>query len=112
MKASNKSIKNIDFSPGKIIFDDLCIQENLAIKKQLSRLKEDLLQVEFSNNLILDLGWYPSFRSNGKFQIRVIDNFDWEQPKFYAEASSLDTLHTLLLEAIAVCRKLGATAQN
>lgn len=47
---------------GKILYNDLSIidfSKNELI--QIENLKEDLFQACFPNNIILDIGWYPSF---------------------------------------------------
>ena len=47
---------------------------------QAGHLKEDLVQVEFPNGRILDVGWFPSFQAEGAFSISVIKGGDWENP--------------------------------
>ncbi len=65
---ANKSVKlakdfwsRFDFEKGKI----KCNQTHLC---------EDMLQVEFSNNILLDVGYY-----NGIFKIYIIKDFNWEE---------------------------------
>lgn len=94
----------IDFSPGRVVYEDWVIQSDLALREQLLNLKEDLLQVEFTQNLVLDVGWFPSFDPQGKFQIRLVHNFDWEQPVFLAETQELDELVTVLAKAVILSR--------
>lgn len=47
----------------------------------LYELTEDLLQL-YNNNvqLLIDLGWYPSFDLNGHYTLVLIKNNDWEHP--------------------------------
>jgi hypothetical protein len=66
---------------GQIVYDDLThldISKNM--ESQIMNLKEDLLQVAFSNNIILDIGWYPSFDIRGSFHINLIKNSNWDKP--------------------------------
>lgn len=58
-------------------------------------LKENLLQVEHPLNLLLDVGWYPSFDIGGEFQIRVVNNFEWDVP---ALTLSTTTINDLLIQ--------------
>ena len=58
--------EGIDFGKGKVSFCDDGIY-----------LKEDLLQVEYSQNKIIDVGWYTEL--NG-FIIYVIQSNNWELP--------------------------------
>ena len=52
----------IDFDTGKVIFLD-------------ATRKEDMLQVEYPNCFLLDMGWYQD-----RYIISVIHNFDWANP--------------------------------
>lgn len=58
--------ENVDFKKGKILYIDDC-----------KDLKEDLLQVQYANNYLLDVGWYGE--ENG-FIIYIIKGYDWENP--------------------------------
>ena len=37
--------------------------------------KEDMLQVEYPNSFLLDMGWYQD-----RYIISIIQNFDWTHP--------------------------------
>ena len=52
----------MDFDTGKVIFLD-------------ATRKEDMLQVEYPNCFLLDMGWYQD-----RYIISVIHNFDWAHP--------------------------------
>lgn len=43
-------------------------------------LDEDLLQIEFANGNIIDVGWYPAFDKTGEFVINVIKENNWNDP--------------------------------
>lgn len=58
--------QNVEFKNGKVLYID-----NYNI------FKEDLLQVEYANNYLLDVGWYGE--ENG-FIICIIKDYDWENP--------------------------------
>ena len=57
-----QSWSRMDFGTGKIIFLDITQ-------------KEDMLQVEYPNGFLLDMGWYQD-----RYIIFVIHNFDWSHP--------------------------------
>lgn len=52
----------MDFGTGEIIFLDITQ-------------KEDMLQVEYPNCFLLDMGWYQD-----RYIISIIQNFDWTHP--------------------------------
>ena len=96
-----------DFYPGTIEFFDCDIDPEISLDKQLDSLKEDMCQVRYDNNLILDFGWYPSFNINGCFQIRVISNYNWEEPILIQKAKNLSSLKMIISEAVEFIRKLN-----
>ena len=71
----------IDFDTGKVIFLD-------------ATRKEDMLQVEYPNGFLLDMGWYQD-----RYIISIIHNFDWPHPVKRYEAADRDQLPALLTEA-------------
>lgn len=85
---------NIDFSvkKGEIVFNEFSVKKDILLSEQLDELREDMLQVEFPNGYILDIGWKPSFDINGKFYIYLIKDFDWEQPVYSGNAKDIDSL--------------------
>ena len=64
-----QSWSRMDFGTGKIIFLDITQ-------------KEDMLQVEYPNCFLLDMGWYQD-----RYIISVIHNFDWTHPVQQYETS-------------------------
>jgi len=67
-------------------------------------LKEDLLQVEYSNELlssvIIDLGWYENESKDGNFKIFIIQHNDWDNPIFVIEFKTVSDLKYQLDRAI------------
>jgi len=86
----------IDFSPGEITFNDLDLDLERPLLDQIDILKEDLLQVNYEGNYIIDVGWYPEFSKEGSFKIQVIKDFDWINPELLVDAESI----TRLLEGV------------
>ena len=64
------------FKKGKIVFNelDIAIFENNEVEESL--LMEDLLQVEYPNGFILDVGWYVAVQ---RFIVYIIKDFNWEE---------------------------------
>ena len=81
----------IDFDTGKVIFLD-------------ATRKEDMLQVEYPNCFLLDMGWYQD-----RYIILVIRDFDWAHPVKRFETADRDQLPALLIEAV---RSAERASQN
>lgn len=82
----------MDFDTGKVIFLD-------AMRK------EDMLQVEYPNCFLLDMGWYQD-----RYIISVIHNFDWAHPVQQYETTETNQLPTLLTEAVRLVEKESQSA--
>ena len=82
----------IDFGTGKVIFLD-------------ATRKEDMLQVEYPNCFLLDMGWYQD-----RYIISVIHNFDWAHPVQLHETTETNQLPTLLTEAVRLVEKESQSA--
>lgn len=91
-------------STGIFIYDNFsALDVSSGIKGNIEHLKEDLLQIEYHNNLILDLGWYPSFNKKGAFSISIIKDFDWENPIKIQKCNSFEDLGNFITEFINFC---------
>lgn len=93
-------INDLDFSPGKITLNDLKLDKGIPLKNQMDVLKEDLLQVNYNDEYIIDVGWYPEFDEKGSFKVHVIEDFDWSSPKIIKESKTMDGLISDLVECI------------
>ena len=82
----------IDFDTGKVIFLD-------------ATRKEDMLQVEYPNCFLLDMGWYQD-----RYIISVIHNFDWANPVRQYETTETNQLPKLLTEAVRLVEKESQSA--
>lgn len=85
---------------GKITFNDFCFDERQSLDLCLDDLKEDMLQIKFPGDLILDVGWRPSFDIRGGFHILLIKNYDWEKPIYHGFARTTETLKAKISEAL------------
>lgn len=84
----------IDFDTGKVIFLD-------------ATRKEDMLQVEYPNCFLLDMGWYQD-----RYIISIIHNFDWTHPVKRYETTDGNQLPALLTEAVRFVEKKSRTAER
>ena len=82
----------IDFDTGKVIFLD-------------ATRKEDMLQVEYPNCFLLEMGWYQD-----RYIISVIHNFDWANPVQQYETTETNQLPKLLTEAVRLVEKESQSA--
>ena len=77
-----KPWNKVNFGSGKIVFLD-------------EMQKEDMLQVEYPNQFLLDMGWYQN-----KYIIQVIQNDDWEHPIKQYRTKEKQQLQVLLEKAV------------
>lgn len=90
---------SLDFLQGKITYDELSMLQDSGIEHQAHNLKEDMLQVEYPDGFLIDVGWYPSFDAKGHFQIKVVKDYEWDYPTLTLTAQSIGALSKLLLLA-------------
>lgn len=74
---------------GKVIYNELNFDLSKSIEEQENCLLEDLLQISFQDNILLDLGWYPELDFKGRFVLRVIKDYKWEEPLYKIEFKDL-----------------------
>jgi hypothetical protein len=102
----NKSQYN--WKCGKVVnwdIDDLDLNKSLG--SQVELLKEDLAQVHFGENIVLNLGWYPEFNLQGQFGLVVVKlknqndpGHDWANPILELRFSELLNFDHKLNQAI------------
>lgn len=98
-------MEGIDFKSGEIIYDEFHVDFSKTLLKQLDSLTEDLLQVKYADNYLLDLGWYPEYEANGKFVVQLIKDRKWNSPKYKACCKSQEGLMQILETAISFVSK-------
>ena len=84
--------RKVDFGTGTVTFLD-------------DTQKEDMLQVEYPNGFLLDMGWYQD-----RYIIPVIQDFDWTHPVKRYETAERNQLSTLLTEAVRLVEKESQSA--
>ncbi|MBO0473473.1 hypothetical protein JZO86_07120 [Enterococcus ureasiticus] len=95
---------DVDFTPGKVLYDDNDISFEKKIEDQVDFLKEDLFQVEYDGMYIIDVGWYPEFDKNGNFKILVIKNNDWSKYMYEKKCKDTHLLKKYMRECITLIR--------
>ncbi len=92
--------ENLNFEPGRVVYSDFNINPSVPLENQIDSLKEDLFQINYSDEYIIDVGWYPEFDENGSFRICAIKDFNWEVPLFEKRCRDMSSLNQLMFECI------------
>jgi hypothetical protein len=84
--------ENYNFKPAIVTYNPYKLSpEDMTDIKFLS---EDMLQVEYPNSYLIDVGWYGRYSTlNGVFIIRIIKNSEWDNPVFKDEYRSVTELY-------------------
>jgi hypothetical protein len=92
-----------DWRSGQVAYWSLDeIDPSVPLTQQLSELKEDLCQIVFEENTILDIGWYPEFSSEGRFVVHVIRGGEWNDPLATFECRTVRDLESVVHEAVSI----------
>ena len=79
---------------------DFNINKNIILEEQIGLLKEDLLQVSYENDYLIDVGWYPEFDEKGNFAVSVIKDYQWDNPILQKSCKDLNLLNEYIHECI------------
>ncbi|MDE5778972.1 MAG: hypothetical protein K2I10_10785 [Lachnospiraceae bacterium] len=93
-------MEKIDLQSGKITYNEFNIDFCVPYSEQVEELLEDLIQIEYENGYLIDLGWYPEYNPQGKFIVQVIKNYDWEKPIYMEQSRDEKQLEKIFLKAI------------
>lgn len=91
---------------------DFNFNKNAPLEEQIDLLKEDLCQVKYFNDFLIDIGWYPEFDKNGKFKILVIKNYNWDNPILEKTCRDFSKLEDFVQIAIRCIMKLNKMADT
>ena len=97
-------IDGIDVSPGHVTYDELLLDDSRPLSEQLDNLKEDLLQIQFPDGYLVDVGWYPEFAHEGAFTVLVTQDADWSSPAWERHCSSIAELREALTASVRYVR--------
>jgi len=96
------------FDFGKKVTDkfiDFDIDENLSFDEQCFSFKEDMLQISYEKDYVLDIGWYPDHNPTGSFKIVVIKDYDWVNPVFIERCREVKVLVKYMEKFITYIQK-------
>lgn len=99
-------LKNIDFSPGKVTYDEFHIDPQLSFEDQEFSFNEDLFQVSYGKKYTLDVGWYSGLGSRGMFRVVIIKNYDWMNPVYSKRTNGVKRLYKIVEESAEIVREL------
>lgn len=94
---------------GKIVYNQYHIDFSIPFEDQLYELTEDLLQIEYKNGLVLDIGWYPEMDPNGCLKVYLIKDADWYSPLICLAARSEQEMEEALKEAVRIVERYNET---
>jgi len=85
---------NIDIKDAVVRHDSISwTDNNFEINEDtVFDLSEDLLQIIFNNNNILDVAWYPDLEVDGFFKIVLIKDMNWDSPIIEKECRGISSL--------------------
>ena len=94
---------------GKVVYNQYHIDFSNPFEEQLYELTEDLLQIEYKNGLVLDIGWYPEMDPNGCLKVHLIKDADWYSPLICLAARSEREMEEALKEVIRIVEGYNET---
>lgn len=95
--------EEIDFGKGvNKKYIDFNVNKDIPLDKQIDWLKEDLVQVIYYNNYLIDIGWYPEFSEEGFFRIVIVKDYQWEDTILQKNCRDLNLLEEYLQECINI----------
>ena len=81
------------FAPGKVVYNSFIISFDIPFERQIDSLNEDLVQVEYANGYIIDIGWYPEMDPAGILIVQLIHEHDWDKPVRKSRVTSIEELY-------------------
>ena len=102
MTIHNNFIDTLNILDGIITYNDFDIDENISFEKQKYSFKQDILQIMFGDRFLLDLGWYPEMNPSGYFVVRVILDYDWQEPVAKIKCRTLKKLKKAIEKAAKI----------
>ena len=92
---------NIDIKCGLVSYDDISfLTDDFNCHEQIDFLKEDMLQINFPRNLVLDVSWRPSFEEQGAFYVWMVKDQDWQHPIAQAKVFDVISVRRVMSEFI------------
>ena len=92
----------IDFKSGEVVYNEFEVDFTKKYSEQEECLLEDLLQVKYAQDYLLDVGWYPEYESEGEFVVQIVKNQNWEEPIYKKNSKNKGDLIQDLNNAIRI----------
>src|SRR5688572_17140179 len=93
--------EDFDLGNGTVTFWDLdSLDAARSLADQRDHLKEDLAQIQFGDELILDIGWYPEFSADGEFVVSLVRADNWDAPVFEQRVADVPNLGAAVARAV------------
>ena len=86
------------FKPGNVTYNSFNIAFDIPFSQQEDSLNEDLVQVEYENGYVIDIGWYPEMDPKGSLIIQLIHDHDWNKPVQKTKITEISELYTAVHE--------------
>lgn len=72
---------HLDIGQGVLVHDQIShLPDAFDVAQHIDCLREDMLQIGFGDQLLLDVGWYPSFNRKGRFLLLLVKDQEWDKP--------------------------------
>jgi hypothetical protein len=95
--------EKIDFRPGIITYNDFDIDLSIPLNEGNDALKEDMFQVEYPFDYILDTGWYSGIK---QFIVYVTKSCNWDEPIVKKKCKDISELERAMEECHNLIKSL------
>ena len=103
----------VDWGSGEVVSWNLdFLDQSKPLSEQSDGLTEDLAQVQYPTEVLLDVGWYPEFSATGKFAITVVRKSNWDEPLAAYSVTTMDGLYSSLSTASVIASNAAYPATS
>lgn len=107
-----ENMKKLGFKSGTVEYNEFHIDFSKSFSEQVECLTEDLLQVRYAENLLLDVGWYSEYEENGYLIIQVILDGDWDKPIYKEKSKDAIEFVNNLQKAVRIAEEVKAVKKG
>jgi len=102
----SRLFSDTDFAPGKVRWNELLLDADIAIEEQLDNLHDDAVWVEYSDICSLHIHWRPDFNPGGRFYVIISKNRDDEEfnPVCEKSCKTIAELQLLVPEMVKIAQ--------
>jgi len=80
-ETTSKPFWGVELGNGVVQYDDISfLPDDFDVRRGVDVLKEDMLQIALPDDVLIDVGWYPSFDEAGAFHVLAIKAQNWDAP--------------------------------